>query len=97
MALLNRNRMEERQQAEKKQEYKHWGQGAKKKGMTLYAINMDTKEVYPVKIEKKMVYDTSKKMEVATHKAHINPEHQMVLAINKKNATRKLLKAYFNE
>lgn len=82
-------RIEERKQFEKQQEFKHVGSGRRKPNQTLYAINTDTMEIYEVEIAKKTVFDVSKKKEVCSLKAVVNPKHPHLYALNKKNAKRK--------
>lgn len=88
--------------AKKKHEKKRLGVGHKPfKNAILYACDMDNSEVYRVKFtnEKKMVKSKTSKFdgtdiyeEVDIKEAHINTDHQLVWAINDKNALRKFEK-----
>lgn len=82
-------KIEHRKEIEKKQEFKHIGNIKKKKGQFLFAMNPDTFEVYKVELQTKIFFDVSKKKEVGTHKAIINPKHPLMYALNEKNANRK--------
>ena len=84
-------KIEHRVEIEKKQEFKLIGRTVRRKGQFLFAFNDTTNEVYKVPVQKINIVDFDNK-NASTHKAVINPEHKMILAINLKNAQRKFKK-----
>lgn len=89
------NPIEHRQEAEKKQEFKHIGHGRKRKGHTLFAFDTEINEIYEVGLTVVKVFDVSKKLEVSNFRAVVNPKHPHLYALNKTNAKRKF-KTKFN-
>lgn len=88
--------------AKQKQEYKFLGAGRRPHaGMVLFALDMDKAEVYRVKITDEEIFELalgSKDQQLSSKahkKAHINPLHPMLWAINDENALRKFKKLKF--
>ena len=75
-----------------KQEYKFIGNLKRRKGLILFAMNHETFEIYKVKLQFKKAFDITKKKEVGTYKAQINPSHFLMYALNFTNAKRKFVK-----
>ena len=87
-------KIESKQEIKQQQEFKHIGAGRKRKGLTMFAFNYDEQKIYAVKLEKKTVFDVTKRREVAMYKAVINPNHPHLYAMNMQNAIRKFNKLF---
>lgn len=74
----------------KQHEYKLLGTGRKRKGLSLFELDMKTGDILRVKIESQKTYDARRK--TAKHKAIINEENLHCWALNAKNAKRKFLR-----
>ena len=84
-------KIENLQDANKRQEYKLVGQIKLKPGMKLFQLNTETMEIIEVEIISKVHIGTDFQP-IKEHRAHYNPKCIYVPAINKKNAERKILK-----
>jgi flagellar biosynthesis/type III secretory pathway chaperone len=90
-------KIESKAEIKQQQEFKHIGHGRKRKGLIMYAFDYDKQTIYPVKLVKKVVFDTTKNNEVAMYVAFINPNHPHLYAMNLKNAIRKFEKMFNNK
>lgn len=71
------------------QEFKLIGHFTLRKGMTLYEIVMETGEIRPLQIDRKVTLNIISGKPVYKSKAIYNPKCFYIAAINKKNAIRK--------
>ncbi len=102
MDILNAHKKEVHEgvvvEAKRKQEYRMLGSSRKPhKNSILYALNHNTGEIYPVKISTKAAINMQGSQRVTyKSRAEVNPNHDMLWALNEKNAERKF-KKYKNE
>lgn len=86
------NKIEHKQEIEKKQEYKFIGNGKMRKGLTLYAYDYEKKEIYKPELIKTEAFDTTAKRPISTYKCLLNPTHLHIYALNLKSASKKINK-----
>lgn len=82
--------------AEEKVEYKQLGATRRRKGLNLYALDNETGKIYVIEVEDKKEVDLTAAFtedqgvkRTGKFKAHVNPDHKLMWALNKKNALRK--------
>ena len=84
--------------AKKKLESKFLGAGRKPfKNARLWALDIDNANIYEVNLVSKKSHKVSglgskATIESAKHTVHVNPDHQLVWASNRKNAVKKFMK-----
>lgn len=79
-----------------KQEYKKIGSMILKRGMTLFAFDLKTGILEPVKIERKEAMIDINGNIVKNARAEYNPSAIYIQALNMKNAQKKLMKFFKN-
>lgn len=92
--ILNKTKIEHKQQKEKQQEYKFIGSSTRKRGQFLFGLDIDKNEVYQIHLVAKKEFDITKHREVGHCQVTVNPTHPVLYAVNLKNATRKFKKRY---
>ncbi len=92
--ILNKIKIEHKQQKEDQQEYKFIGSSIKKRGQFLFGLDIDKDEVYQIRLEVKKEFDITKGMEVGHYQVTVNPTHPLLYASNLRNAIRKFEKRY---
>lgn len=80
------NTKDKRQQPQKKIHI-----GKYRKGLKLFALDIEKQEVYEVVVENQTDFDLSKARKVSSYKASINPKHPIMWCLNIKNAQRKFV------
>ena len=76
-------------QVQQKQEYKFFGQINLPKGMTLWAVTIETGDLEKVIIQRKVSVSIETKKPVFESQAQYDPKKVYLVALNKKNAVRK--------
>lgn len=85
----NNLKIETKAEIIKQHEFKYIGSSRHRKGLTMYAFDIENRQIYVVEITKKVIFDITKKKEIAHLKAVLRPKHLHIYALNLKNAIRK--------